>query len=35
MLSEVSKDNNYNALADVSQYKILKRMTTDIFNGNV
>jgi hypothetical protein len=35
MLSELSKDNNYNALEEVSLNKILKRMTTEIFNGNI
>jgi len=35
MLSEISKDNNYNALEEVSLYKILKRMTSEIFNGNI
>jgi len=35
MLSEVSKDNSYNALEETSLYKILKRMTTEIFNGSI
>jgi hypothetical protein len=35
MLSELSKDNNFNVLEEVSLNKILKRMTTEIFNGNI
>lgn len=35
MLSELSKEHNFNVLEEVSLNKILKRMTTELFNGNI
>lgn len=34
-LADLSKDFKFNVLEEVSLFKILKRMTTEIFNGGI